>query len=547
MPDNIRPLPEFIPGDKGAGWKVTRNTQGGGYCAPTQRLLSVPTDGECVYCGENHSQGIRNHELAHAVITGGPNNENPRLPEDLSVDYFQVAEDMRVYRTLRSGFDDQQPQLHTLRDQISNHPVWKKLYQTHEFYHAGTDHGFGKLPGYEDSGYYLTEAGAKFCSEAGVPSPSDGERVKQPPVLCPHDKERWKEAFKKMDDKGRVLWLLAAGDSDMALTQEISKEVFDGTGDLGIDHEMAMRISQAAYEKLDEEGYNNYPSLADSIRVAQLLQAIFGKLENPDPEEGEGEGEGEGEAGYEDGMGNPLDMEGNPIGEGESPGPLKGERGTTNKTRNNKGTKSNNYGEGDGVWDPMKIKEVPLVVELPGHLRRTKRQNDQGGSFNQAWRWKMDRKVFQHTRKLPGGTVLVDDSGSMNLSHSTIMAILEHAPGATVAMYSGSDHDGYGELRIVARGGKACAPSDAKTPWGGNQIDGPALRWLNKQEGPHIWISDGQVVGTHGQTTQCLLERDLLLKKGKVAWIDTNFFGKGEAMERATLKALQTGKVVRNG
>lgn len=545
MPDNIRPLPEFIPGQKGAGWKVTKNIQGGGYCAPGQRLLSVPTDGECVYCGHNHAQGIRNHELAHAVITGGPNNENPRLPDDLSLDYFQVAEDMRVYRTLDSGFADHQPSEENLRSQIQNNPAWRGMYQSSDHYDAGTDHGYGKLPGYEDSGYYLTEKGHKFAQDNGVPTlMNEGERIEQPPVLCRHDKERWKEAFKKMSDKDRVLWMLAAGDADAAMVREIAKEVFDGTGDLGMDYEMAMRISHAAHSEMDEKTSDyKYPTLEDSVRVAQLLQAIFGKLENPEEDMEEGGGEGGG-AGYEDGMGNPLDMNGDPIEEAN--GPLEAERGG-NKTRTGKGTKSKHFGAGDGEWDPMKIKEVPLVVELPGHLRRTKRQNDQGGSFNQAWRWKMDRKVFQHTRKLPGGTVLVDDSGSMNLTHDTIMAILEHAPGATVAMYSGSDHDGYGELRIVARGGKACAPSDAKTPWGGNQVDGPALEWLNKQEGPRIWISDGQVVGTHGQTAACLLERDLLLKRGKVCWIDTNFFGQGEAMEKATLKALATGKVVRNG
>ena len=39
----------------------------------------------------------------------------------------------------------------------------------------------------------------------------------------------------------------------------------------------------------------------------------------------------------------------------------------------------------------------------------------------------------------------------------------------------------------------------------GNIVDGPALRWLAQQPEPRIWISDGQVTGTHDRPSTDLV------------------------------------------
>ena len=110
-------------------------------------------------------------------------------------------------------------------------------------------------------------------------------------------------------------------------------------------------------------------------------------------------------------------------------------------------------------------------------------------------RYTTDQKIFYRSRRVLGGTVLVDVSGSMGLSAEAIMEILGLMPAATIAMYSGSGSSG--DLVIVAENGKMTDQRniDMLRRYG-NIIDGPALDWLGKQPGPRIWVSDGQATGT---------------------------------------------------
>ena len=52
------------------------------------------------------------------------------------------------------------------------------------------------------------------------------------------------------------------------------------------------------------------------------------------------------------------------------------------------------------------------------------------------------------------------------------------------------------ELRIVGRAGYRAAPEAFHLGLGGNVVDLPALRWLAKQPGPRVWVSDGAVTGS---------------------------------------------------
>ena len=109
-------------------------------------------------------------------------------------------------------------------------------------------------------------------------------------------------------------------------------------------------------------------------------------------------------------------------------------------------------------------------------------------------RWSIDGAIFRRPTRRPGGTILIDTSGSMRLSPEQIDALVSVSRGtAVVAMYSGSGDEG--ELRIIAENGKRADIEDLEPFGSGNIIDLPALEWLGDQSAPRIWISDGNVSG----------------------------------------------------
>lgn len=154
------------------------------------------------------------------------------------------------------------------------------------------------------------------------------------------------------------------------------------------------------------------------------------------------------------------------------------------------------YRQGKSRWGRMTILKAPMVQNLGGVLKaRKSRPQDIGAVPKYMHRYTTDQKIFYRSRRVLGGTVLVDVSGSMGLSAESIMEILGLMPAATIAMYSGSGSTG--DLVIVAENGKMTNEHYIQNMrYYGNIIDGPALDWLGKQAGPRIWVSDGQATGT---------------------------------------------------
>lgn len=153
-------------------------------------------------------------------------------------------------------------------------------------------------------------------------------------------------------------------------------------------------------------------------------------------------------------------------------------------------------GGGKGVvWGKnFKITTPPMTQALPPwKIQRVNRAVDEGTIPRYMHRWPSDKRVFNRTKRIPGGSILVDDSGSMGLSDANLDRIIETAPVATVAVYAGRDGGNGGEIRIVAKDGKRVAKGGLSTDYSGNGIDGPALEWLGTQPYPRIWISDGGV------------------------------------------------------
>lgn len=153
-------------------------------------------------------------------------------------------------------------------------------------------------------------------------------------------------------------------------------------------------------------------------------------------------------------------------------------------------------------WGSLSIAYLPQSltrVVSPYSQRRT--YHDEGAALAAPYRLPVDGKIFAHKKRLRGGTVLIDGSGSMRLSDEDIHRILAVAPAATVALYSGYRKEG--TLWIIASTGRAAtAEGLAKSRCScGNVVDGPALQWLATQSEPRCWVSDGVVTGVHDRVS----------------------------------------------
>ena len=191
------------------------------------------------------------------------------------------------------------------------------------------------------------------------------------------------------------------------------------------------------------------------------------------------------------------------------------------------------FGNRETGWGVLFLETAPMSPVA--HLVRilsTKVPSDMGTRMRSLDRIISDGKVFERRKKVQGGTVLVDCSGSMSWDIDDLMILLNAAPAATVALYAGntSPHttqlgtelpSDSGILRIVGRKGHLTTPEYANLHIGANVIDGPALRWLGSQAEPRLWVSDGKVTGCgESQPASIRAEASLLCTRGKITRID---------------------------
>lgn len=185
-----------------------------------------------------------------------------------------------------------------------------------------------------------------------------------------------------------------------------------------------------------------------------------------------------------------------------------------------------------GEWGEMEIVQLPLQSVRTSRTVRKYRPSVIG-AFRYPHRADLlisDGRCFSLKQRLPGGTVLIDWSGSMRLSKDEIKQLIDLAPAATVALYSGDETTG--NLLIYAQKGKQSSLAEAyrQKAGGGNIIDGPALDWLAKQTEPRIWVCDGCVTGLHdAQYLNLTVEAAQKMQSGKIRRLDNlesalNFF-----------------------
>jgi hypothetical protein len=151
------------------------------------------------------------------------------------------------------------------------------------------------------------------------------------------------------------------------------------------------------------------------------------------------------------------------------------------------------------TWATMSIEKTPMPRRTKGGIGKKRRASNMGTNPRRISRLLTDpeRRVFDTTKKGTGGVVLIDGSGSMQLSTSDIMRITEASAGCTVAIYSTfSGRTDGGRLFIVAEKGKMVNSVDNLNKGGGNGCDGLAVRWAVKEAkkgAPIVWVCDGIV------------------------------------------------------
>lgn len=165
-----------------------------------------------------------------------------------------------------------------------------------------------------------------------------------------------------------------------------------------------------------------------------------------------------------------------------------------------------------GGKDPFALSGV-MEIETPPLTRIARNRvkagialhcREQGVITKHVHRFCTDGAIFDAPRTMrPGGTVLIDMSGSMCLDTDQLSDLAQSCPNITVAGYCG-DSRGHGLLTILAKGGRTCAEEDfhkANSFGGANEIDVHALNWMvTTQRRPFVWVCDGGVTGRNDRS-----------------------------------------------
>jgi len=183
---------------------------------------------------------------------------------------------------------------------------------------------------------------------------------------------------------------------------------------------------------------------------------------------------------------------------------------------------------GRNEWGPMVISEPPLTCRGTDRSGRAARKliPSYCGAFRFPHRALLpaaDGRAFGLKRRIHGGAILIDCSGSMHLTTEELSALVSRSPAATVAIYAGLPGEESGALRIVAKNGRFTPIEEAISSFGkGNVVDGHALRWLSRQPSPRIWVSDGIVTGRDDKTGANLnRERDCIVRDARIQRIES--------------------------
>ncbi len=147
------------------------------------------------------------------------------------------------------------------------------------------------------------------------------------------------------------------------------------------------------------------------------------------------------------------------------------------------------------------------------------------------------RRAFASKTPSHGGVVVIDQSGSMDISISDLEALLARAPNALVVGYSHrpGDRGDTANAWVLAERGAVSTSCPAGNV--GNGVDGPVLRWaISRSRGtePIVWVTDGQVTDSNDHPSEDLTaECALLVRKHRVSLVrDLNQAGRALGRHR---------------
>lgn len=267
---------------------------------------------------------------------------------------------------------------------------------------------------------------------------------------------------------------------------------------------MAERIEAFIPTLWDEMEAAGDPQWADALGVARKLCEFAGSPDGDESESGDGSpGDGDG-----DGDPVPIDLSTDDLDRlideklaaddlKRHPAPVDPvEEGLTEVERcrlYSRGIRGYAIG-----WDNMEIVEVPKPKRLiPSRLKgKAPTPTDHGLVPKHMDRFCTDKMVFagRGKRRMNGGAVVIDCSGSMSLTDRDIDRLLVEAPAGIVATYAGQRPKGF--IHVIVRNGKR-AIKNLRPKAMGNYCDVEALEWLGKQKDRHrYWVCDGMVSGS---------------------------------------------------
>ena len=176
-----------------------------------------------------------------------------------------------------------------------------------------------------------------------------------------------------------------------------------------------------------------------------------------------------------------------------------------------------------GAWAQLNVKKQNLTRHVPGGLGKRRIASNMGRNPRRIGRMFTDpqKRIFDRKVKGNGGVVLIDYSGSMALSEKDVLAIMEAAPGCTVACYCTNDFDRDGKINCWVLGERGRMTTLIPRSRVGNGVDHPALVWAiqqkQRQSAPVVWETDGGVLGPGcGYTDQLAMQCIKTCLKSKV-------------------------------
>ena len=171
-----------------------------------------------------------------------------------------------------------------------------------------------------------------------------------------------------------------------------------------------------------------------------------------------------------------------------------------NNFERNIGSKIDYKRDEGGVHGKAKFhKFVPNRRDKVAEEKLHKQLSDAGIKPRNIHRILTDKKVFTRRKKIAGGSVMIDFSGSMGWGRDEVREVIRLLPASTIAGYTGyagGMGEYHGDIRVLADKGKYDDNAiDRLREHGNNNIDLDALKWLAQQDEPRIWVSDQQVIG----------------------------------------------------